>query len=115
MSNRFPNGDHDNGWTWLWCVVWATVVQLLLITLCFIARNVQSMAVFLVHLYLPGSIVAAGASLPMSAPAGWILLLFSFAFYSVLFGSLFYFGHRYIRFLRSDGADRPYKPGPEPE
>ena len=48
MSNRFPNGDYDDGWTWLVCTGWATVVQLLLITLCFIARarNVQSMALF---------------------------------------------------------------------
>ena len=116
MSNRSPNGGYDNGWTWLWCVVWATVVQVALITFCFIVRNVQSMAVFLVYLYLPGLIVASGGEAPgMSASSVRILFFLSVAFYSVLFGSLFYFGHRYIRFLRSDGADRPYKPGPEPE
>ncbi len=116
MSKRFPNGDHDDGWTWLWCVVWATVVQVALITFCFIVRNVQSMALFLVYLYLPGVIVIGGSeSIHVSASAGWILLLFSFAFYSVLFGSLFYFGHRYIRFLRSDGEDRSHKPVSEPE
>ena len=115
MSNRFPNGDYDDGWTWLVCTGWATVVQLLLITLCFIVRNVQSMAVFLVILYLPGSIVAAGASLPMSAPAVWILFLLSFAFYSVVFGTIFYFWHRYLRFLRSFEESRPYQPVPETE
>ena len=116
MSNRFPNGDHDDGWTWLWCVVWATVVQAALITLCFIVRNVQSMALFLVYLYLPGVIVIGGSeSIHVSASAVWILFLLSVAFYSVLFGSLFYFGHRYIRFLRSDGADRSDKPVSEPE
>ena len=77
MSNRFPNGDCDDGWTWLVCTGWATVVQLLLITLCFIARNVQSMAVFLVYLYLPGLIVAAGGEAPgMSASAVRILFFF---------------------------------------
>ena len=115
MSNRFPNGDHDNGWTWLWCVVWATVVQVVLITFCFIVRNVQSMALFLVYLYLPGAIAVAGTEVPLSASAVWILFLLSVAFYSVVFGSLVFFAHRYILFLRSDGEDRPYKPGPEPE
>ena len=111
----FSRNEHDGKWTWLNCVGWATVVQVLLIILCFIVRNVQSMALFLVYLYLPGSIVAAGASLPMSASAVWILFLLSVAFYSVVFGSLVFFAHRYILFLRSDGEDRPYKPGPEPE
>ena len=116
MSNRFPNGDHDDGWTWLWCVVWATVVQAALITLCFIVRNVQSMAVFLVYLYLPGLIVASGGEAPgMSALAVRILFFLSVAFYSVLFDSLVYFAHRYIRFLRSNGEDRPQKPVSEPE
>ena len=115
MSNRFPNGDHDNGWTWLWCVVWATVVQAALITFCFMVRNVQSMALFLVYLYLPGAIAVAGSGVPLSASAVWILLLLSVAFYSVLFGSLVFFAHRYIRFLRSDGEDRSDKPVSEPE
>ena len=115
MSNRFPNGGYDDGRTWLWCVVWATVVQAALITLCFIVRNVQSMAVYLVYLYLPGLIVAAGASLPMSASAVWILFLLSVAFYSVVFGSLVFFAHRYILFLRSNGEDRPQKPVSESE
>ena len=116
MSNRFPNGDHDDGWTWLWCVVWATVVQVALITFCFIVRNVQSMAVILVYLYLPGLIVASGGEAPhMSASAVRILFFLSVAFYSVLFGSLFYFAHRYIQFLRSNGENRPYKPLSEPE
>ncbi len=119
MSNRFPNGNHDDGWTWLWCVVWATVVQAALITFCFIVRNVQSMALFLVYLYLPGAIAVAGTEVPLSASAVWILLLLSVAFYSVLFGSLVFFAHRYILFLRSDGEDRSHKPvsesEPEPE
>lgn len=115
MSNRFPNGDHDDGWTWLWCVVWATVVQAALITFCFIVRKVQSMALFLVYLYLPGAIAVAGTEVPLSASAVWILLLLSVAFYSVLFGSLVFFAHRYILFLRSDGEDRSHKPVSEPE
>ena len=116
MSNRFPNGDHDDGWTWLNCVGIATAVQVLLIILCFIVRNVQSMAVFLVYLYLPGLIVAAGGEAPhMSASSVRILFFLSVAFYSVLFGSLVFFAHRYIQFLRSNGEDRPYKPVPEPE
>lgn len=116
MSNRFSNGDFDDGWTWLWCVVWATVVQVALITFCFIVRNVQSMAVFLVYLYLPGCIVVEGAHHPlMSASAVWILFFLSVAFYSVLFGSLVYFGHRYIRFLRSNEEDRPHTPLSENE
>ena len=116
MSNRFSNGDYDDGWTWLWCVVWATVVQVALITFCFIVRNVQSMAVFLVYLYLPGCIVVEGADHPlMSASAVWILFFLSVAFYSVLFGSLVYFGHRYIRFLRSNEEDRPHAPVSENE
>lgn len=110
----FLSDDHDGKWTWLICVGWATAVQVLLIILCFIVRNVQSMAVFLVLLYLPGAIVAADR-LPMSASAGRILFFLSFAFYSVLFGSLVYFGHRYIRFLRSNGEDRPQKPVSESE
>lgn len=57
MSNRFPNGGCDDGWTWLNCVGMATAVQILLIILCFTVRIVQSMAlvlVFLIFLYLPG-------------------------------------------------------------
>ena len=115
MSNRFSNGDYDDGWTWLWCVVWATVVQVALITFCFIVRNVQSMAVFLVYLYLPGYIAAAGPAVPLSASAAWILLLLSVAFYSVVFGSLVYFGHRFVLMLRSNGEDRPHTPVPENE
>ena len=128
MSNRFPNGDHDDGWTWLNCVGIATAVQVLLIILCFIVRiagdaiastwsgEVLLAAVILMFLYLPGVIVIGGSeSIHVSASAGWILLLLSFAFYSVLFGSLFYFAHRYILFLSSDGADRPYQPVSEPE
>ena len=116
MSNRFSNGDFDDGWTWLWCVVWATVVQVALITICFIVRNVQSMAVFLVYLYLPGCIVVEGADHPlMSASAVWILFFLSVAFYSVLFGSLVYFGHKYIQFLRSNEEDRPHTPLSENE
>ena len=116
MSNRFPNGGCDDGWTWLNCVGIATAVQVLLIILCFIVRNVQSMAVFLVYLYLPGCIVVEGADHPlMSASAVWILFFLSVAFYSVLFGSLVYFGHRYIQFLRSNEEDRPQKPLSEPE
>ena len=116
MSNSFSNGDYDDGWSWLWCVVWATVVQVALITFCFMVRNVQSMAVFLVYLYLPGCIVVEGAHHPlMSASAVWILFFLSVAFYSVLFGSLVYFGHRYIRFLRSNEEDRPHTPLSENE
>ena len=116
MPIMSPTGDHDDGWTWLGCVGWATAVQVLLIILCFIVRNVQSMAVFLVHLYLPGSIVAAGADhLPMSASSGRILFFLSVAFYSVLFGSLVFFAHRYIRFLRSYEENQPYKPVSESE
>ena len=115
MSNRFSNGDFDDGWTWLWCVVWATVVQFALITFCFIVRNVQSMAVFLVYLYLPGYIAAAGPAVPLSASAAWILLLLSVAFYSVVFGSLVYFWHRFVLMLRSNGEDRPHTPVPENE
>ena len=115
MSNRFPNGDHDDGWTWLWCVVWATVVQVALITLCFIVRNVQSMALFLVYLYLPGAIAVAGSGVPLSASAVWILFLLSVAFYSVVFGTLVYYWHQYVLMLRSNGEDRPHKPLSEPE
>ena len=115
MSNRFSNGDYDDGWTWLWCVVWATVVQAALITFCFIVRNVQSMAVFLVYLYLPGYIAAAGPAVPLSASAVWILFFLSVAFYSVLFGSLVYFWHRFVLMLRSNGEDRPHTPVPENE
>ena len=115
MSNSFSNGDYDDGWTWLWCVVWATVVQFALITFCFIVRNVQSMAVFLVYLYLPGYIAAAGPAVPLSASAAWILLLLSVAFYSVVFGSLVYFWHRFVLMLRSNGEDRPHTPVPENE
>jgi hypothetical protein len=112
----FLSDDHDGKWTWLICVGWATAVQVLLIILCFIVRNVQSMAVYLVYLYLPGLIVAAGGEAPgMSALAVRILFFLSVAFYSVLFGSLVYFGHRYIRFLRSNGEDRPQKPVSESE
>ena len=115
MSNSFSNGDYDDGWTWLWCVVWATVVQAALITFCFMVRNVQSMAVFLVYLYLPGYIAAAGPAVPLSASAAWILLLLSVAFYSVVFGSLVYFWHRFVLMLRSNGEDRPHTPLSENE
>ena len=125
MSNRFPNGDHDDGWTWLGCVGWVTAVQVLLIILSLIVRflivlHLESPALIpvflLMFLYLPGVIVIGrDVSIPMSASAGWILFLLSVAFYSVLFGSLFYFAHRYILFLSSDGADRPYQPVSEPE
>ena len=125
MSNRFPNGDHDDGWTWLGCVGWVTAVQVLLIILSLIVRflivlHLESPALIpvflLMFLYLPGVIfIGRDVSVPMSASAGWILFLLSVAFYSVLFGSLFYFAHRYILFLRSDGADRPYQPVSEPE
>ena len=113
-----PNGDHDDGWTWLNCVGWATAVQVVLIILCFIVRNVESMALILVLLYLPGYIAVAGAdsgSFHMSAWAVWLLLLFSIAFYSVLFGTLFYSCHQYILMLRSFGESRPHKPLSEPE
>ena len=116
MSNRFPNGDHDDGWTWLWCVVWATVVQVALITFCFIVRNAQTAVVFLVFLYLPGCIVAAGGDHPhMSASTVRILFLLSFAFYSVVFGTLVYYWHQYVLMLRSNGEGRPHKPLSEPE
>ena len=115
MSNSFSNGDYDDGWSWLWCVVWATVVQAALITFCFIVRNVQSMALFLVYLYLPGAIAVAGPQVPLSASTVWILLLLSVAFYSVLFGSLVYFWHRFVLMLRSNGEDRPHTPVPENE
>ena len=125
MSSRSPNSDHDDGWTWLGCVGWATAVQVLLIILSLIVRflivwNLESPAlipVFLMmFLYLPGVIVIGGdVSIPMSASAVRILFLLSVAFYSVLFGSLFYFAHRYIRFLRSNEEDRPYEPASESE
>jgi len=125
MSNRFPNGDHDDGWTWLGCVGWVTAVQVLLIILSLIVRSLMALHLespalipvfLLMFLYLPGVIVIGrDVSIPMSASAGWILFLLSVAFYSVLFGSLFYFAHRYILFLRSNGADRPYQPLSEPE
>ena len=124
----FFSKDSNHERSWWYYVGWATVVQVLLIILCFIVRiagdaiasiwsgEVLLAAVILVFLYLPGVIVIGGSeSIHVSASAGWILLLFSFAFYSVLFGSLFYFGHRYIRFLRSDGEDRSDKPVSEPE
>ncbi|MBO7089121.1 MAG: hypothetical protein J6W70_04375, partial [Lentisphaeria bacterium] len=124
----FFSKDSNHERSWWYYVGWATVVQVLLIILCFIVRIAWNViagtlggggllaAVILIFLYLPGVIVIGGSeSIHVSASAGWILLLFSFAFYSVLFGSLFYFGHRYIRFLRSDGADRPYQPLSEPE
>ena len=124
----FFSKDSNHERSWWYYVGWVTAVQVLLIILCFIVRiagdaiasiwsgEVLLAAVILVFLYLPGVIVIGGSeSIHVSASAGWILLLFSFAFYSVLFGSLFYFGHRYIRFLRSDGADRPYQPLSEPE
>jgi len=112
----FLSDDHDGKWTWLICVGWATAVQVLLIILCFIVRNVQSMAVYLVYLYLPGLIVAAGGEAPyMSAAAVRILFFLSVAFYSVLFGSLVYYGHQYVLMLRSNGEDRPQKPLSESE
>ena len=124
----FFSKDSNHERSWWYYVGWATVVQVLLIILCFIVRiagdaiasiwsgEVLLAAVILVFLYLPGVIVIGGSeSIHVSASAGWILLLFSFAFYSVLFGSLFYFGHRYILFLRSDGEDRSDKPVSEPE
>jgi len=124
----FFSKDSNHERSWWYYVGRVTAVQVLLIILCFIVRiagdaiasiwsgEVLLAAVILVFLYLPGVIVIGGSeSIHVSASAGWILLLFSFAFYSVLFGSLFYFGHRYIRFLRSDGADRPYQPLSEPE
>jgi len=116
MSSRFPTGGYDDGWTWLNCVGGATAVQILLIILCFIVRNVQSMAVYLVYLYLPGLIVAAGGEAPyMSAAAVRILFFLSVAFYSVLFGTLVYYGHQYVLMLRSRGADQPHKPVSESE
>ncbi len=124
----FFSKDSNHERSWWYYVGRVTVVQVLLIILCFIVRiagdaiasiwsgEVLLAAVILVFLYLPGVIVIGGSeSIHVSASAGWILLLFSFAFYSVLFGSLFYFGHRYIRFLRSDGEDRSDKPVSEPE
>ena len=124
----FFSKDSNHERSWWYYVGWVTAVQVLLIILCFIVRiagdaiasiwsgEVLLAAVILVFLYLPGVIVIGGSeSIHVSASAGWILLLFSFAFYSVLFGSLFYFAHRYILFLRSDGADRPYQPLSEPE
>ena len=120
--------DSNHERSWLYYVGRVTVMQVLLIILCFIVRIAWNViagtlggggllaAVILIFLYLPGVIVIGGSeSIHVSASAGWILLLFSFAFYSVLFGSLVYFAHRYIRFLRSDGADRPYQPLSEPE
>ena len=115
MSNSFSNGDYDDGWSWLWCVVWATIIQAALITFCFMVRNVQSMALVLVYLYLPGAIAVAGPQVPLSASTVWILLLLSVAFYSVLFGSLVYFWHRFVLMLRSNGEDRPHTPVPENE
>ena len=46
----FSRNEHDGKWTWLNCVGWATVVQVLLIILCFTVRIVQSMALVLVFL-----------------------------------------------------------------
>ena len=99
----FFSKDSNHERSWWYYVGWATVVQVLLIILCFIVRiagdaiasiwsgEVLLAAVILVFLYLPGVIVIGGSeSIHVSASAGWILLLFSFAFYSVLFGSLFY-------------------------
>ena len=122
------SNDSNHERSWWYYVGRVTAVQVLLIILCFIVRiagdaiasmwsgEVLLAAVILVFLYLPGVIVIGGSeSIHMSASAGWILLLFSFAFYSVLFGSLVYFAHRYIQFLRSNGEARPYQPLSEPE
>ena len=124
----FFSKDSNHERSWWYYVGRVTAVQVLLIILCFIVRiagdaiasiwsgEVLLAAVILVFLYLPGIIVIGGSeSIHVSASAGWILFLLSVAFYSVLFGSLFYFGHRYIRFLRSDGEDRSDKPVSEPE
>ena len=111
----FFSNDSNHERPWWYYVGWVTAVQVLLIILCFIVRNVQSMAVFLVCLYLPGCIVAAGGGTPLSASAVRILFFLSVAFYSVLFGSLIFFAHRYILFLRSYEEDRPYKPVSESE
>ena len=112
----FFSKDSNHERSWWYYVGWATVVQAALITFCFIVRNVQSMALFLVYLYLPGLIVASGGEAPhMSASSVRILFFLSVAFYSVLFGTLVFFAHRYIQFLRSNGEDRPYKPLSEPE
>ena len=111
----FFSNDSNHERPWWYYVGWVTAVQVLLIILCFIVRNVQSMAVFLVYLYLPGLIVAAGGDTPLSASAVRILFFLSVAFYSVLFGSLIFFAHRYILFLRSYEEDRPYKPVSESE
>ena len=125
MSILSPNSDHDDGWTWLNCVGWATAVQVLLIILSLFVRflivwNLESPALIpvflLMFLYLPGVIVIGGdVSIPMSASAVRILFLLSVAFYSVLFGSLFYFAHRYVQFLRSNEEDRPHEPASESE
>ena len=124
----FFSKDSNHERSWWYYVGWATAVQVLLIILCFIVRIAGDAiagtlsgggllaAVILVFLYLPGVIVIGGSeSIHMSASAGWILFLFSVAFYSVLFGSLFYWWHRYVLMLRSDGAARPQKPLSEPE
>ncbi len=124
----FFGKDSNHERSWWYYVGRVTAVQVLLIILCFIVRiagdaiasiwsgEVLLAAVILVFLYLPGVIVIGGSdSIHMSASAGWILLLFSVAFYSVVFGSLVFFAHRYILFLRSDGEGRPYKPGSESE
>ena len=124
----FFSKDSNHERSWWYYVGRVTAVQVLLIILCFIVRiagdaiasiwsgEVLLAAVILVFLYLPGVIVIGGSeSIHVSASAGWILLLFSFAFYSVLFGSLVFFAHRYILFLRSDGEDRSDKPVSEPE
>lgn len=122
------SNDSNHERSWWYYVGWATAVQVLLIILCFIVRIAGNViagtlggggllaAVILVFLYLPGVIVIGGSeSIHMSASAGWILFLFSVAFYSVLFGSLFYWWHRYVLMLRSDGEARPYQPLSEPE
>ncbi len=124
----FFSKDSNHERSWWYYVGWATVVQVLLIILCFIVRiagdaiasiwsgEVLLAAVILVFLYLPGVIVIGGSeSIHVSASAGWILLLLSVAFYSIVFGSLVFFVHRYILFLRSNGEDRPYQPLSEPE
>ena len=124
----FFSKDSNHERSWWYYVGRVTAVQVLLIILCFIVRIAGDAiagtlggggllaAVILVFLYLPGVIVIGGSeSIHMSPSAGWILLLFSFAFYSVLFGSLFYWWHQYIQFLRTTGEARPYQPVSEPE
>ena len=124
----FFSKDSNHERSWWYYVGRVTVVQVLLIILCFIVRIVGEvivntlsadgflLALLMIFLYLPGYIVIVGGeSIHMSAPAVWILLLFSVAFYSVLFGTLFYSWHQYILMLRSMGSDRPHKPVSEPE